>query len=278
MTVLVDECRWPWRGRLWCHLVSDADYNELHRFARQLGIPRVAFQGDHYDLHEQGRVHAIGLGAEAVDSRTLVKALKQSGLRRGPEFHRKGLASVLALPAPELTTERLVLRQWRPHDLQFLCALDTDPHIMRLLGGPRNADATESQMNRDAVGLALRGIGKWAVELRQTGELIGRIGLTGADQLLPFAPALEIGARIAARFHGNGYALEAGSAALRYAIDILEVQEVFGVTTTQNIASQRLMKKLNMRYFGELDHPRFTEGDPLRPHVVFRFAPTTLTR
>lgn len=82
MTILVDQAVWPWRGRRWAHLVSDADYDELHAFAEQLGIPRRAFQGDHYDVPADYRERAIELGAEAVDARVLVRRLRESGLRR----------------------------------------------------------------------------------------------------------------------------------------------------------------------------------------------------
>ena len=53
MTVLVDPAVWPWRGERWSHLVSDVSYDELHAFAAQLGVPRRAFQGDHYDVPEE---------------------------------------------------------------------------------------------------------------------------------------------------------------------------------------------------------------------------------
>ena len=82
MTILVDQAVWPWRGRRWAHLVSDADYDELHAFAEQLGIPRRAFQGDHYDVPADYRERAIELGAEAVDARVLVRRLREAGLRR----------------------------------------------------------------------------------------------------------------------------------------------------------------------------------------------------
>ena len=82
MAVLVDECRWPWRGRLWCHLVSDESLDELHEFASALGMPRHTFQGDHYDLHEELRVLAIDQGANMVTSRELVVRLRASGLRK----------------------------------------------------------------------------------------------------------------------------------------------------------------------------------------------------
>ena len=50
VTILVDPAIWPWRGHRWAHLVSDESYDELHAFAARLGIPRRAFQGDHYDV------------------------------------------------------------------------------------------------------------------------------------------------------------------------------------------------------------------------------------
>jgi hypothetical protein len=89
--ILVDPAVWPWKGRRWAHLVSDDSYDELHAFADRLGIPRRAFQGDHYDIPEDLRDEAVALGAEAVSAREVVKRLQQSGLRRrkGRELPRQ---------------------------------------------------------------------------------------------------------------------------------------------------------------------------------------------
>jgi Protein of unknown function (DUF4031) len=88
MTVYVDECRWWWRGRLWCHLISDSSLNELHAVARAAGVPRWAFQGDHYDLHPGVRAMALRAGAQPVETRDLVARLKASGLRITPAMRR----------------------------------------------------------------------------------------------------------------------------------------------------------------------------------------------
>ena len=79
--ILVDRAIWPHRGERWAHLVSDASYDELHAFAEQLGIPRRAFQGDHYDVPAPYRDRAIELGAAAVSSRELLRRLVVAGLR-----------------------------------------------------------------------------------------------------------------------------------------------------------------------------------------------------
>ena len=84
MTILVDDAVWPWRGRLWAHLVSDSSIDELHAFAERLGIPRRAFQGDHYDVTDELRDCAIAEGARAVTSRDVVRALRAAGLRKHP--------------------------------------------------------------------------------------------------------------------------------------------------------------------------------------------------
>ena len=82
MTVLIDPPLWPAHGRLWSHLVSDVSYEELHEFAARLGVPRRAFQGDHYDIPASLRAPALELGAQAVPARELLQRLKAAGLRR----------------------------------------------------------------------------------------------------------------------------------------------------------------------------------------------------
>ncbi|MFF4711222.1 DUF4031 domain-containing protein [Streptomyces eurythermus] len=82
MTLYVDPPAWPGHGRLWSHLVSDASYDELHAFAARLGLPRRAFDGDHYDLPEHRYADAVAAGAVEVGSRDVVRLLWESGLRR----------------------------------------------------------------------------------------------------------------------------------------------------------------------------------------------------
>jgi hypothetical protein len=88
MAVLIDEPRWWWRGRRWCHLVSDTSLDELHDFAARVDIPRRAFQGDHYDIPEEHRSDVVAAGAVEVGSRELVRRLRAAGLRLTPAERR----------------------------------------------------------------------------------------------------------------------------------------------------------------------------------------------
>jgi hypothetical protein len=81
VAILVDPPKWPAHGRMWGHLVSDTSLDELHTFARRLGIPERGFDGDHYDLPEEHLDAAVAAGAELVSSAELVRRLTSAGLR-----------------------------------------------------------------------------------------------------------------------------------------------------------------------------------------------------
>lgn len=79
--ILIDDPRWPAHGRLWAHLISDSNLEELHAFAAANGIPRRGFDRDHYDVPESVHVNLIAAGARHVTGHELVRALLRSGMR-----------------------------------------------------------------------------------------------------------------------------------------------------------------------------------------------------
>lgn len=82
MAVYIDEPNWPGYGRFWSHLISDTSVEELVGFADRLGIPRRAFDGDHYDIPDDRFDDCLAAGAERRRSRELVAMLTAAGLRR----------------------------------------------------------------------------------------------------------------------------------------------------------------------------------------------------
>ena len=80
--ILIDPPNAPGHGRLWSHLASDASYDELHVFARSLGIPERGFDRDHYDVPAERYDDVVAAGATPVSSRELVARLIAAGLRR----------------------------------------------------------------------------------------------------------------------------------------------------------------------------------------------------
>ncbi len=81
MTVLIDQPRWPANDTLWSHLASDRSLEELHVFAQRHGIPRRAFDRDHYDIPADRYEELVAAGAQPVTIRQFVERLAASGLR-----------------------------------------------------------------------------------------------------------------------------------------------------------------------------------------------------
>ncbi|MBG6054501.1 hypothetical protein IWX81_000891 [Salinibacterium sp. CAN_S4] len=81
MTVLIDQPIWPAHDTVWAHIVSDSSLVELHEFAASAGLPRRAFDLDHYDVPARMWIELVALGAEPVSIREFVRRLEASGLR-----------------------------------------------------------------------------------------------------------------------------------------------------------------------------------------------------
>ncbi len=79
--ILIDPPNAAGRGRLWSHLASDTSYDELHAFARDIGVPERGFDRDHYDVPSEWYDKVVEAGAAPVSSRELVSRLVKAGLR-----------------------------------------------------------------------------------------------------------------------------------------------------------------------------------------------------
>lgn len=81
MTILIDDPIWPAHGRLWAHLISEDNLDELHAFASANGISSRAFDRDHYDVPEDALARLVAAGAQHVGGKELTRRLIASGLR-----------------------------------------------------------------------------------------------------------------------------------------------------------------------------------------------------
>ncbi|WP_225793083.1 GNAT family N-acetyltransferase [Streptomyces aculeolatus] len=170
----------------------------------------------------------------------------------------------------ELRTDRLVLRRWRDSDLEPWAALNADPDVREHLGDLLTRAESDASVARFQADLDRRGFGWWAVEVRATGEFVGFAGLDPVDDGMPFT-GVEIGWRLARRAWGRGYATEAARAVLAYGFDTLGLAEILAVTTSANLRSQAVMRRIGMVRdpAGDFDDPAVPAG-PLRSNVVFR--------
>jgi RimJ/RimL family protein N-acetyltransferase len=146
------------------------------------------------------------------------------------------------MTAPELCTERLRLRGFSPTDLDDWAAICAHAEVMRWLGHPGALDRGEAwrDMALTVGHWELRGYGMFAVEERDSGRVVGRVGAWEPEGW----PALEIGWAIGRPWWGRGYATEAARASALWAFDELGRDEVVSLIADDNDRSQAVAEKL----------------------------------
>jgi RimJ/RimL family protein N-acetyltransferase len=140
---------------------------------------------------------------------------------------------------PTLHTERMVLRPFRPEDLDGYAAMLANPNVMRFLGtGQTRTVADAWNAMAGALGQwALRGYGSFALEERATGKLAGRAGI-----LHPYAwPGPELAYALNEPFWGNGLATEACREVLRWARAEAGLGELVSFIYPDNHASKDIV-------------------------------------
>jgi RimJ/RimL family protein N-acetyltransferase len=143
---------------------------------------------------------------------------------------------------PTLETERLLLRPWRPEDIDEYAAIVANPEVMRFLGDGKPLSRPDAwrQLAMLAGHWSLRGYGFWAVEERATGRLAGRIGLFYPEGW----PDFELGWTLGRDFWGKGYATEGARRALAYAFTELDRDHLISLIHPDNHASIRVAERL----------------------------------
>ncbi len=171
---------------------------------------------------------------------------------------------------PDLTTRRLLLRQWRDADLVPFAALNADPEVMRYFPAPLTREQSDALADRARSAIEERGWGLWAVEHTASGVFIGFVGLAEPRFDAHFTPAVEVGWRLGPAHWGYGYATEAAQAALSFGFRELDLAEIVSFTAAANEGSQAVMRRLGMSHdpVDDFDHPSI--DGPLRRHLLFR--------
>jgi RimJ/RimL family protein N-acetyltransferase len=149
-----------------------------------------------------------------------------------------------------LTTPRLLLRTFRGDDLPQYAALNSDPEVVRYLGGPLSPEQSTAIAEWAQQLYASEGIGLVAVERRTDGAFLGMCGL---HRLQSFPDDVEVAWRLAHPYWGCGYATEAASAWVDHAFTVLGLHRVISITDPPNVRSLAVMHRLGMVFERETE-------------------------
>jgi RimJ/RimL family protein N-acetyltransferase len=169
---------------------------------------------------------------------------------------------------PSIRTERLLLRPWREQDREPFAALNADPEVMEYFPSTLTRAESDAFVDRVEAHFAEHGYGLWVAEV--DGVHAGFVGLQTVTFPASFAPAVEVGWRLARPYWGRGLASEGARAALDFAFDEEGLDHVVSFTAVDNTRSWQVMERVGMTWVGTFDHPRVPEGHPLRLHVLYR--------
>lgn len=151
--------------------------------------------------------------------------------------------------------------------------MTADPIVMKYF--PNVLSTVESDQLASKIDTLIKenGWGFWAVELKNSAEFIGFVGLHYQEQDIPNAPFVEIGWRLESNHWGIGYATEAAKAALRFAFEELNEPSVYAFTARINEPSRKVMSKIGMVNVKQnFNHPNIVKGHRLERHCLYRIS------
>ena len=172
---------------------------------------------------------------------------------------------MISTSIPTLETERLRLRPFRASDFEDYAALKSDPEVQRFLGTPPwDRDRAWRHLAFLIGHWELGGAGTWALEHKETGAFAGIGGFVEPEGW----PGFELAGALARRFWGQGYAAEAGRAALAHGFGVLNKERIISLVAPLNRASIRVIERLGLRLDGSI----LLHGDDLLSYSLDRDA------
>lgn len=150
-----------------------------------------------------------------------------------------------------IETERLILRELLPTDIDAMYDLDSDPEVHKYLG---NKPVTDKAQIIEVINFVRQqyldhGIGRWAIIDKKTNDFIGWSGIKFVTDLTNnHKNYYDLGYRLIRRYWGQGIATETAIASLDYAFNILNAEEVYASANIENIGSNKILQKIGLNF------------------------------
>ncbi len=171
-----------------------------------------------------------------------------------------------------IETDTLILRPWQKSDLEPFFEMSNDPVVMGFFPNTLSRSECASMMDRINNHISDHGFGFWALEVPGVSSFVGFAGLSIPGFETAFTPCVEIGWRLAPRFHGFGYATRGAGLCLDYGFGQGALDEIVSFAIRGNHPSIAVMERLGMSrdVDGDFAHSSLPAGHALSQHVLYR--------
>ena len=160
----------------------------------------------------------------------------------------------------QITTERLILREFGEDDWRAVLDYQRDPLYLRYYPWEDRSEADARafvEMFRQWQWELPRRRFQLAITLREGGRLIGNCGIR---RKLDNDWEADIGYELSPQFWGHGYATEAARAMVDFGFRELGLQRISSWCIADNVASARLLERLGFLKEGKLRSNEFFKG------------------
>jgi ribosomal-protein-alanine N-acetyltransferase len=148
-----------------------------------------------------------------------------------------------------LETKRLIVRKFTVDDYDNHFLLTGNADVMRYIRPVKNKEESDLYFNETVLDAPVHEYkGRWAVEEKDTRRFIGSfaiIPIPGDEE------KTQMGYSFLPAYWGKGLASELVAAGLHYFKERTDLPEIFGVTETGNMASQKVLLKNGFVPFGK---------------------------
>lgn len=169
-----------------------------------------------------------------------------------------------------IESERLNIRIWEKRDIDPMSKISGDTEVMKYFPSTQNKEIVKKFVLKQIEQFKNRNHCYFAVELKQSKDFIGFVGLSYIDFAADFTPCIDIGWRIDKKHWGRGYATEAAKSCLEFAWSVLKLDKIYAVAPVINTPSINIMKKLNMQFQYDFTHPFLVDYPNLKRCSLYK--------
>ncbi|MEW7279332.1 GNAT family N-acetyltransferase [Aquimarina sp. 2201CG1-2-11] len=172
-------------------------------------------------------------------------------------------------------SERLGFRNWSLDDLEILSQINNDDAVMEFFPFKPSLEDTKAFIIRMQEQYAQKGYCYFAVDIIDTNECIGFIGLSEQTYLKELGSFVDIGWRLKKSIWNKGYATEGAKACLEYGFDQIGLESIYSIAPEINVKSELIMKKIGMQRIKTFEHPKLLNDTRLKNCVLYKTLPLT---